>query len=552
MTAVFRAGAGFQRGGDGQGLLVTVPAAVQVGDHGVLVTIIADSLAVPPSMPGWDIVVPVVTVPTGGHQMAVFYRQRQAGDPATIDASWSGIPTSGNNTSVLAGWWSGPVTGASAGVVASSSTATNTRVCPSLTTGGPDRTVVTISTSQGKSTGFPSSVALTPNATLRATQYATGNFYGAIALGDFNQAAAGSTPVQTATWNWTVDRSLGVQVELTEVAANQPPVAYPGADQTVEPWSLVALAGSGTDSDGTIKTYAWRQTAGAAVTLTGSGANRTFTAPASMVQQTLVFELTVTDNGGLTNSAQTEVVVLPATEAVRSGGVWSPRFPTRRSGGSWSVPPPAPPPSQLQVDRIAYLGDSLTDQDGTTKVATSLGTLGWSSSQRKVSGHVGRPIVGTNALTTAAQTSQAVIAGWRGEGWKPRVWVLALGANNIFLSQSSWTADMNTLLDLIALDGTGQTVYIVGQVFQKASENAGSTYAGMEPTMQTRWNDIATARQGSGMTVVPIDLAALWRGYFNGGSESGYWSGGDGRHMTGIGYNLRNTLIGSVIGVEAP
>lgn len=205
----------------------------------------------------------------------------------------------------------------------------------------------------------------------------------------------------------------------------------------------------------------------------------------------------------------------------------------------------------IQTDRIAYIGDSLTHQDsnGSPKVNASLGALGWPPAQRRVSGHIGRPIIGTNALTNSSQSCEAVIAGWRAEGWHPRVWVVALGANNIFNSQSSWTADMNNLLDLIAQDGPAR-VYIVGQVFQLASENAGSTYSGMEPTMQARWEAIAATR--GDVDVRPIDLRALWRGHFNGGSEAGYWTGGDGRHNTAAGYDLRNTLIGTVIGAEAP
>ena len=205
----------------------------------------------------------------------------------------------------------------------------------------------------------------------------------------------------------------------------------------------------------------------------------------------------------------------------------------------------------LRADRIAYLGDSLTrqDTDGSPKVNASLGTLGWDTNHRRVDGHVGRPIIGTNQLTAAAQSSEAVVAAWRAENWRPAVWVVALGANNIFNSQASWTADMNGLLDLIAVDGHAR-VYIVGQVFQLASENPGSTYAGTEGTMQARWDAIAAAR--TDLDVHPVDLHGMWRAHFAGGSEAGYWTGGDGRHMTSAGYDLRNQLIGSVIDAEAP
>lgn len=81
-----------------------------------------------------------------------------------------------------------------------------------------------------------------------------------------------------------------------------------GADQAdIEPWTTVTLAGTGTGS--------WSQVSGASVTLSGSGAIRTFTAPPSLSAQTLVF-----DYGG----DQVSIGILPATEAMYSGGQWVP------------------------------------------------------------------------------------------------------------------------------------------------------------------------------------------------------------------------------------
>ena len=51
---------------------------------------------------------------------------------------------------------------------------------------------------------------------------------------------------------------------------NQPPVANAGPDQTVTAGESVTLAGSGTDVDGTIVSYAWTQVSGPAVTLSGA------------------------------------------------------------------------------------------------------------------------------------------------------------------------------------------------------------------------------------------------------------------------------------------
>ncbi len=99
-------------------------------------------------------------------------------------------------------------------------------------------------------------------------------------------------------------------------AINTPPVANAGTDQVVTPGSTVNLSGSGTDANGTIATYAWTQTAGAAVTLASDNtATPSFTAPATA--GTLTFQLTVTDNGGASRSDTVTVTVngLPVANA---------------------------------------------------------------------------------------------------------------------------------------------------------------------------------------------------------------------------------------------
>lgn len=89
---------------------------------------------------------------------------------------------------------------------------------------------------------------------------------------------------------------------------NAAPTANAGADQVVEAGASVSLAGSGSDSDGTIASHAWTQTGGALVTLGGANsATASFVAPATA--GTLTFQLTVTDNGGATHSDSVVVTV---------------------------------------------------------------------------------------------------------------------------------------------------------------------------------------------------------------------------------------------------
>jgi hypothetical protein len=97
---------------------------------------------------------------------------------------------------------------------------------------------------------------------------------------------------------------------------NATPTANAGPDQSVASASSVQLNGTGTDTDGTIASYAWTQTMGTAVTLSNASTrNPTFTAPSVTADTTLRFSLTVTDNGGATSTADTVNVVVQAPGA---------------------------------------------------------------------------------------------------------------------------------------------------------------------------------------------------------------------------------------------
>jgi subtilisin family serine protease len=103
-----------------------------------------------------------------------------------------------------------------------------------------------------------------------------------------------------------------------------PSAAIAAPTSCVQGGSTVKLNGTvSSDPDGTIVSYAWTQLSGPTVTLSGAGAAvASFTAP---TQGTLVFELTVTDSDGLTDTAQIEIPIspLPVATAIASEGVVS-------------------------------------------------------------------------------------------------------------------------------------------------------------------------------------------------------------------------------------
>jgi hypothetical protein len=141
----------------------------------------------------------------------------------------------------------------------------------------------------------------------------------AVTLSSANTASAGFTAPNVAadtvlTFQLTVtDNDGGTSSTTTTVTVrnvNVPPTANAGANQTVNEAVAVNLSGLGTDTDGTIASYAWIQTAGPAVTLSGANtATANFTAPTVTANTTLTFRLTVTDNNGATGNATTNVTV---------------------------------------------------------------------------------------------------------------------------------------------------------------------------------------------------------------------------------------------------
>jgi hypothetical protein len=119
------------------------------------------------------------------------------------------------------------------------------------------------------------------------------------------------------TFELTVTDVGGLQSSDTAIVnvtwLNDPPTANAGVDQTVPEKSTVTLDGSNSsDPDDGIASYRWKQVAGPAVTFSDPTEDRpTFAAPSfdDSGDKPLVFELIVTDDGGLQSSDSTTVSV---------------------------------------------------------------------------------------------------------------------------------------------------------------------------------------------------------------------------------------------------
>jgi hypothetical protein len=119
------------------------------------------------------------------------------------------------------------------------------------------------------------------------------------------------------TFELTVTDIGGLQSSDTAIVnvtwLNDPPTANAGADQTVLEKSTVTLDGSNSsDPDDGIASYRWKQVAGASVSFSDPTEDRpTFEAPGfdDSGNRPLIFELIVTDSGGLQSSDSTTVSV---------------------------------------------------------------------------------------------------------------------------------------------------------------------------------------------------------------------------------------------------
>lgn len=189
----------------------------------------------------------------------------------------------------------------------------------------------------------------------------------------FAGLVAGDYTVQlTVTDAGGLTNSDQVQVHVLP-APNTAPVARAGNDTTITlPDNTVNLSGlASSDAEGAISAYAWAKISGPATYAFGTS-NASTTTFNSLVEGNYSVRLTVTDAGGVTNSAVVNVHVLAAPVNI---------LPVANAGADKNI--------TLPVNTVTVVGNG-TDADGT------IISYGWS----KVSGPATFTIISPSASTT--------------------------------------------------------------------------------------------------------------------------------------------------------
>jgi len=137
---------------------------------------------------------------------------------------------------------------------------------------------------------------------------------------------------ETLTFEFTVTDNEGSvdsdSITVTVTIRNKPPVANAGNSQFVISGNEVTLdASASSDIESNVLVYSWARTDSTSINLSlddASAAQPVFTAPALAAAITVIFEVTVTDVGGLTDSAGVNIAIQPIiSQRVNDTGITS-------------------------------------------------------------------------------------------------------------------------------------------------------------------------------------------------------------------------------------
>ena len=222
---------------------------------------------------------------------------------------------------------------------------------PPVANAGTDQ-VITLPTS---SVNLDGTKSYDPDGTIASYSWTRASGPSAPTINNANTATPSITGLQAGVYVFqlTVTDNNGAtatdQVTITvNAAANQPPIANAGPDQSIQlPTSSVTLDGSkSSDPDGTIAAYSWIRVSGPSVP-TFNNPNIASPSVTGLQAGVYVFQLTVTDNKGAIGSDQVTIIVNPANN----------QPPVANAGPDQTI--------QLPTNSVTLDGSKSNDPDGT-------------------------------------------------------------------------------------------------------------------------------------------------------------------------------------------
>lgn len=334
-------------------------------------------------------------------------------------------------------------------------------------------------------------------------------------------------------------------VSITVGSANEAPEANAGADQSVLTGTTVTLNGTGSsDPEGGALTYAWAQLSGTAVQLSDpSASSPSFTAPGEV--GTLVFQLTVTDSGQVSDTDTVTITVSAPAEtslyklyypyvvsqlSAGGGQVWETDIVVVYTGAeeSFSGTFRAYDGSGVEVATavpvaLNPMGRGVYPVGSTFESPEAIRYIVLESAQE---GAVGYELLGVDGLARTTFEAYQVSGDTSGEGYQPPIVqsrassaVPASSGTFMTLEQAGWTGivfvnpgDAEVTVELTAYDDEGQAIVTDSFTLAAGAYKSGFAYSFFTGKTKSDLADATHMTYSAGGNVIAVQFTGDYNG----------------------------------------